>query len=66
LIIQGTLDQYGPRVKIQAFFDALKEPKQLHWIENADHFFTGKLLEVEETIRIFLRETLPGISHLTS
>ncbi|MGH9453592.1 MAG: alpha/beta hydrolase [Terriglobia bacterium] len=65
LIVQGTLDQYGPQAKIQALFDRLDEPKQLHWVEGVDHFFTGKLPEVEETIRIFLRETLFKIGQRT-
>ena len=58
LIVQGTLDQYSPRVKIQALFEGLKEPKRLHWVENADHFFAGKLSEVEDVIRFFLRGML--------
>ncbi|HUY15118.1 MAG TPA: alpha/beta family hydrolase [Terriglobia bacterium] len=58
LIVQGTLDQYGPKAKIQAFFDGLKEPKRLHWVENTDHFFTNKLAEVEDAVRVFLREML--------
>ncbi|MGH9430856.1 MAG: alpha/beta hydrolase [Terriglobia bacterium] len=58
LIVQGTLDQYGPKPKLQALFDRLKEPKRLHWVEGVDHFFNGKLPEVEKCVRGFLRETL--------
>jgi uncharacterized protein len=56
LIIQGTEDQYGPRAKLAALFDSLAEPKRLHWIEGADHFFTGRLDEVQPVIRGFLKE----------
>jgi len=55
LIIQGTQDQFAPPAEVQAFFDSLAEPKQIHWVENADHFFTGKLEEVQRVIREFLR-----------
>jgi len=55
LIVQGTLDQFGPRAEVEAFYAALPEPKQIHWVLNADHFFTGKLEEVQRAVREFLR-----------
>jgi alpha/beta superfamily hydrolase len=54
LIVQGTRDQYGHREDLQAVFDKLAEPKQIHWVENAEHFFTGKLEEVRNVIHAFL------------
>lgn len=63
LIVQGTFDQFGPQAKLQALFSQLKEPKQLHWVEGVDHFFTGRLPEVEETVRSYLHETLPKLIH---
>jgi hypothetical protein len=54
LIIQGTRDQFGPSAQVQAFYDTLAEPKQIHWVEGADHFFTGKLNEVEKALQEFL------------
>ena len=60
LIIQGTEDVYGPRPTVQALFDYLKEPKRIHWIEGADHFFTQRLEEVQAAIRSFLEEVLDG------
>ncbi len=56
LIVQATADQYGPRKKIQALFDSLDEPKRLHWVEGVDHFFEGKLEEVQNTVAEFLPE----------
>ncbi len=56
LIVQGTNDQYAPRAKIQSFFASLDEPKRIHWVSGADHFFQGKLDEVQDTIRQFLEE----------
>jgi hypothetical protein len=54
LILQGTHDEFGPRAQVAEWFDTLAEPKQIHWVEGADHFFTGKLDEVQEVLREFL------------
>ena len=58
LIVQGSLDQYGPRADVEAFYNSLAEPKQIHWVQNADHFFTGKLEEVQQVISDFLKSLL--------
>jgi len=62
LIIQGTRDQFGSRAQVESLYGMLAEPKQLYWVQNADHFFTGKLEEVQRAIREFLRSELilPG------
>jgi len=62
LIIQGTRDQFGSRAQVESFYGMLAEPKQLYWVQNADHFFTGKLEEVQRALREFLRSelVLPG------
>jgi hypothetical protein len=54
LIIQGTRDEFGSVAQLTAFYDSLAEPKQIHWVEGADHFFAGKLDEVQEVLRKFL------------
>ncbi|MDR3677814.1 MAG: dienelactone hydrolase family protein, partial [Acidobacteriota bacterium] len=43
LILQGTRDEFGSVAKVSELFDSLPEPKQIHWVEGADHFFAGKL-----------------------
>jgi len=58
LIIQGAQDQFDSRAEVESFYSSLAEPKQIHWVENADHFFTGKLEEVQRVIREFLRSRL--------
>jgi hypothetical protein len=58
LIVQGTLDQFGPRPYVDSFYKLLPEPKQIHWVQNADHFFTGKLEEVQRVIGDFLKSPL--------
>ena len=54
LIIQGTQDAFAPRAQVEQFFDSLAEPKEIHWVQDADHFFAGKLEEVQRAIREFL------------
>jgi alpha/beta superfamily hydrolase len=62
LIVQGTEDIYGPRPQVEALFSTLDEPKRLHWVNGADHFFTGKLEEVQTAVRAFVEEMLTQIS----
>jgi uncharacterized protein len=54
IFIQSTHDQFGPRPAFEALYAALPGPKQLHWIEAADHFFAGALDRLEETVRASL------------
>lgn len=61
LVIQGTMDVYGPQDQIEALFLSLPDPKRLHWVEGADHFFTGKLDEVQSALRAFLEELLSAL-----
>jgi alpha/beta superfamily hydrolase len=55
LILQGTRDEFGSVVQVSELYDSLAEPKQIHWIQDADHFFAGKLDEVLEALRQFLQ-----------
>jgi alpha/beta superfamily hydrolase len=61
LIVQGTEDIYGPREKIEPLFSTLPEPKRLHWVEGADHFFTGKLGAVLTIVRSFVEQIMTQI-----
>ena len=60
LIVQGTHDEFGPLPQLEEVYSSLAEPKQLHLVEDADHFFNGKLPELQSTIQKFLREILDG------
>jgi uncharacterized protein len=65
LFISGTRDQFGPKAEVEAAVALAAEPKNLVWIENADHFFApltagdsahsdapgSKLDQVREAIR---------------
>ena len=54
LILQGTRDEFGSVAQVSDLYDSLAEPKQIHWVQGADHFFAGKLDEVQEVLREFL------------
>ncbi|HNY39803.1 MAG TPA: alpha/beta fold hydrolase [Bryobacteraceae bacterium] len=50
IFIHSTNDIYGPKLDLQALYDRLWHPKQLHWIEARDHFFEGGLDEFERAV----------------
>ena len=54
LIVQGTEDVYGPRSRLEQLYESLSEPKRLHWVQGADHFFTGQTDEAQAAVRRFL------------
>ena len=63
LFISGDHDQYGPRDQVEAAFASASPPKQLVWIEGAEHFFQGtpespapKLSQMQHEITRWLRE----------
>jgi uncharacterized protein len=51
LFISGTRDQFGPKEKVAAVIAIAHPPCEMVWIEGADHFFAGKLDEVQAAIR---------------
>lgn len=54
LFLQGGKDQFGSRENLEALFATLPAPKQLVFVEGADHFFTGHLDEVGAAITDWL------------
>ncbi len=58
LIVQGTGDIFGPRDAIESLYASLAGPKRLNWVEAADHFFIGRLDDVQHAVRDFIQETL--------
>jgi uncharacterized protein len=51
IFIQSTRDQYGPREELEAMYERFAAPKELHWIESADHFFAGGLDALEDRVK---------------
>jgi len=58
LLVQGTRDTFGSREKMENLFSSLKEPKRLRFVEDADHFLTGKLDDLQMEIQEFLRRIM--------
>jgi alpha/beta superfamily hydrolase len=59
LFIQGGNDQFASREKVETLFAALPEPKKLVFVENADHFFTGKLDQMTAALGAWVDERYP-------
>lgn len=58
LFVEGSEDEFGPRAQVEDLIATVSPPKELHWIEGGDHYCTGRLDEVEEVIRRFIRQTV--------
>jgi alpha/beta superfamily hydrolase len=54
LVVQGSLDQFGPVDVLRSFFEQLAEPKRLVVIDGSGHFFEGHLDELEGAISNFI------------
>jgi alpha/beta superfamily hydrolase len=50
IFIHSTNDNFGPRPEFEKFYETVAEPKQLEWIEAADHFFKDALDEYEAAV----------------
>ena len=61
LILQGTRDEFGSVPQVSELYRSLAEPKQIHWVQGADHFFAGKLDEVQEVLRQFLAPVVSSV-----
>ena len=51
VFIQSTNDEFGPGPDLIAMYETLPEPKQLHWVRAADHFFVDALDDFERTVQ---------------
>jgi alpha/beta superfamily hydrolase len=63
LFISGTQDEYGPRAAIEAVVANAASPAKLVMIEAADHFFAGKLEQMQQALRAWLEEHFLLINH---
>ncbi|QHN03539.1 alpha/beta hydrolase [Granulicella sp. WH15] len=68
LFLLGDHDQFAPRAVMEQVFASAAEPKEMHWIAEADHFFEGipdspkpKLPLMAAAMRLWLEKTF----HLT-
>lgn len=63
LFVSGTEDQFGPRAQVEPMLKQAAEPKEIVWIEGAEHFFQGtpgspgaKLSQMQDALRLWLRK----------
>jgi alpha/beta superfamily hydrolase len=52
IFIQSTHDQFGSKQELEAFFDRLRGPKRLLWVEGKDHFFRAALDQFEQAVTL--------------
>ena len=65
LFLSGTCDPFGPVDRVEAALAGAAEPKQLRWVEGADHFFVGQLDSMRQQLRGWLHEAaLPALGAL--
>ena len=55
LFVVGTEDQFAARDRVESLFATLPEPKRLVFVEGANHFFTGKLDQVDRALTDWLK-----------
>lgn len=51
LFLSGACDPFGPVERVEAALAGAAVPRSLVWVPGADHFFTGKLPEMQELLR---------------
>ncbi len=58
LFISGDRDQFAPAHELSRIVASAAEPKELAFIPNADHFFTGHLTAMQKLLAAWLKEQL--------
>ncbi len=61
LFVSGGRDEFGPRADLEQVAALAAEPRKLVFIEGVDHFFAGKLKEMQAAIEAWLPTALPGL-----
>src|SRR5271154_2456067 len=54
LFVSGDHDPYGPKAQVETVVGTAPPPAELVWIADADHFFAGKLDEMQAAIRAWI------------
>jgi alpha/beta superfamily hydrolase len=62
LFVHGSNDQFGDIGKVQALAESLPGENRLVVVEGAEHFFTGKLDQLDAAIRDWLQERHPDLA----
>jgi alpha/beta superfamily hydrolase len=59
LFLSGDHDQYAPAAELTQMAASAAEPKRLVLLSGADHFFTGHLAPMQQSLAGWLKEQLP-------
>jgi len=62
LFVHGEKDEFGEISKVEALVESLPGEKRLTVVAAADHFFAGKLDQVDAAIRGWLQDRYPEIA----
>jgi alpha/beta superfamily hydrolase len=62
LFVQGGQDQFGSQESVRKLMEKLPEPKRLVIVDGADHFFAGKLEQVDGAVREWMAERHPDLA----
>lgn len=54
LFVQGALDEFGSPEELERLIETFDEPKELKIIPDADHFFDGHLIELQQAVSSFI------------
>ena len=60
LFVSGSNDRYAPRHELERLIESLPQPRELKIIENADHFFEGKLQQMRSMLEVWIKHQLEG------
>jgi alpha/beta superfamily hydrolase len=63
LFVHGAQDEHGEIGKVKVLMESLPGENRLAVVAGADHFFAGKLDQVDEAIRGWLKERHPEIAN---
>ena len=55
LFLAGTEDEFCPRDRMERLARRLPPASRFHWVPGADHFFVGRLEQMQEYITSFFR-----------
>jgi len=64
LLISGTEDQFATVENLRAVFDHAAPPKETVFVEGAEHFFQGKLPQVQDAIKDWVTRNFTSAEHL--
>jgi alpha/beta superfamily hydrolase len=62
LFVHGSNDQFGAKEKVEALVASLPGEKRLVVVPDADHFFVGKLDQLDRAITTWLSERYPQLA----